>query len=100
MMKSPKFHGHTPGLDEGLPFIVIACERCGRCVSPGAGYRQQVSSMRRIAVTGTTLSEVHRGNPLEVVEHLATSQVWAFERASDDELNVVVQGKWADYQVL
>jgi hypothetical protein len=56
--------------------------------------------MRRIAVTGTTLSEVHRGNPLEVVEHLATSQVWAFERASDDELNVVVQGKWADYQVL
>src|SRR5262245_7778233 len=56
--------------------------------------------MRRIAVTGTTLSEAHRGNPLEVVEHLATSQVWAFERASDDELNVVVQGKWADYQVL
>ena len=57
-------------------------------------------SMRRAAVTGTTLSEVHRGNPLEVVEHMAISQVWAFERARDDELNVVVQGKWADYQVL
>jgi hypothetical protein len=56
--------------------------------------------MRRIAVTGATFSEVHRVNPLEVVEHLATSQVWALERASDDELNVVVQGKRADYQVL
>jgi len=54
----------------------------------------------RIAVTATTLSEIHRGNPLEVVEHMATSQLWAFERASDDELNVVVQGKWANYQVL
>jgi hypothetical protein len=54
----------------------------------------------RIAVTVTTLSEVHRGNPLEVVEHMATSHLWAFERASDDELNVVVQGEWTDYQVL
>jgi hypothetical protein len=56
--------------------------------------------MRRTAVTGTTLSKVHRENPLEVVEHLATSQLWDFERASDDALNVVVQGKWANYQVL
>jgi hypothetical protein len=56
--------------------------------------------MRRIAVTDTPLSRVHRGNPLEVIEHLATSQVWAFERARDDELHVAVQGKWANYQVL
>src|SRR5262249_16025967 len=47
-----------------------------------------------------TLSEVHPGNPLEVVEHLVTSHLWAYERDNDDELNVVVQGKWADYQVL
>jgi len=57
-------------------------------------------SMRRTAVTGTTLSTVHRENPLEVVEHLATSQLWDFERASNDALNVVARGKWADYQVL
>jgi hypothetical protein len=56
--------------------------------------------MRRIAVTATTPAEVHRANPLEVVVHMATSQLWEFERASDDELNIVVQGKWADYQVL
>ena len=56
--------------------------------------------MRRTVVTSATLPEVHRGNPLQVVEHLATSHVWEFERTSDDELNVVVWGKWADYQVL
>jgi hypothetical protein len=57
-------------------------------------------SMRRLAVTAMTRSEVHRENPLELVEHLATSHLWAFERASDDELNVVVQGKSAYYQIL
>jgi len=57
-------------------------------------------SMRRTAVTGTTLSKVHRENPLEVVEHLGTSQLWDFERASDDALSVVVQGKSANYRVL
>jgi len=56
--------------------------------------------MRRIAVTAMTPSEVHRGNPLEVVEHMATSHLWEFKRASDAELNVVVQGRRANYQVL
>ena len=46
-----------------------------------------------------TLTEVHRGNPLEVVEHMATSHLWSFERACEDELTIVVRGKWADYQV-
>jgi len=56
--------------------------------------------MRRTSVTSTSLSKIHRENPLEVVEHLATSQLWDFERASDDALNVVVQGKWANYRIL
>ena len=55
--------------------------------------------MRRIAVTAMPLTEVHHGNPLEVVEHMATRHLWPFERACDDELVIVVQGKWADYQV-
>src|SRR5690349_20914687 len=51
-------------------------------------------------MTAVTASEIHRGNPLEVVEHVATSHVWEFERANDDELNALVQGKWASYHVL
>jgi hypothetical protein len=50
-------------------------------------------------VTAITLTEVHRGNPLEVVEHIATNHLWSFERACDDELVIVVEGKWAEYQV-
>ena len=51
-------------------------------------------------MTTVTPSEIRRGNPLEVVEHMAMSHVWEFERASDDELNVVVEGQRANYQVL
>jgi hypothetical protein len=87
-------------LEEDMPFIFTRKGGGLCCLGPAAGYRQHVLSIGRIAVTATTLSEVHRGNPLEVVEHMATSQLWAFERASDDELNVVMQGKSANYQVL
>jgi hypothetical protein len=55
--------------------------------------------VRRTAVRAITLTEVHRGNPLEMVEHLATRHSWSFERACEDELVIVVDGKWADYQV-
>jgi hypothetical protein len=50
-------------------------------------------------VTGMILTEVHRGNPLEVVEHIATHRSWSFERSCEDELVIVVRGKWSDYQV-
>jgi hypothetical protein len=40
-----------------------------------------------------------RGNPLEVVERIATTNDWSFERAGDDEITILVRGKWADYQV-
>ncbi len=44
-------------------------------------------------------SEQARGNPLEVVERLASTNDWSFERAGDDEITILVRGKWTDYQV-
>ena len=41
----------------------------------------------------------HRLNPLDVVERLAAGNDWSFERASDDEITILVTGKWTDYQV-
>ena len=38
-------------------------------------------------------------NPLDVVERLAAVNDWSFERASDDEITILVTGKWTDYQV-
>jgi hypothetical protein len=45
------------------------------------------------------ISKVQRGNPLEVVERMATTHLWSCERACEDEVTIVVRGKWGDYQV-
>ena len=39
------------------------------------------------------------GNPLEVVERVAATNGWSFERAGEDEITIVAAGKWTDYQV-
>jgi len=38
-------------------------------------------------------------NPLDVVEHMATRNNWPFERAGEDEIAIVVTGRWTNYQV-
>lgn len=38
-------------------------------------------------------------HPLDVLERLAVSQDWTFDRDDDDELSVMVGGSWAEYQV-
>jgi hypothetical protein len=57
--------------------------------------------MRKVTVASMTLIDidVRRGNPLEVVERVASTHQWSFERAGEDELTIVVRGKWTDYQV-
>jgi hypothetical protein len=45
------------------------------------------------------ISKVQRENPLEVVERMAATRRWSCERACEDEVIIVVQGKWSDYQV-
>jgi hypothetical protein len=44
-------------------------------------------------------SEQTRGNPLDVVEGVAAVNGWSFERATEDEITLVVAGHWTDYQV-
>jgi hypothetical protein len=41
----------------------------------------------------------HHNNPLDVVERMASGNNWPFERTSDDEITLVVTGKWTNYQV-
>ena len=38
-------------------------------------------------------------NPIDLVEYLAASHDWTCDRASNDELTLVVAGTWADYHV-
>ena len=45
------------------------------------------------------LTHDHIINPLEVVERMASGNDWPFERAGEDEIALVVTGKWTNYQV-
>ena len=38
-------------------------------------------------------------NPLDVVERLAAGNDWPFERTGEDEIALVVTGRWTNYQV-
>jgi hypothetical protein len=38
-------------------------------------------------------------NPVDLVERIASSNDWATERTGDDELTLIVAGRWADYHV-
>ncbi len=38
-------------------------------------------------------------NPLDMVEQLANHNDWSFERSNEDEVTLVVTGRWADYQI-
>jgi hypothetical protein len=45
------------------------------------------------------LSDDSRLNPLDVVERIAAINDWSFERAGDDEITILVAGRWSDYQI-
>src|ERR1700722_9098829 len=47
----------------------------------------------------TDFAEDQQFNPVGVVERMATTHDWSFARASEDEVTLVVAGKWTDYQV-
>src|SRR5215475_4732413 len=52
--------------------------------------------------TGMSLiefSEQPHVNPLDVVERVAGTNGWSFERTGEDEITILVTGKWTDYQV-
>lgn len=38
------------------------------------------------------------GDPLSAVESLAHSNDWVFERLAQDEISILVDGRWASYQ--
>ncbi len=49
-----------------------------------------------------SLIEIARGshnNPLDVVERMAAGNNWPFERAGENEIGLVVTGRWTNYQV-
>lgn len=46
-----------------------------------------------------THADGYRINPLDVVERIAAGNDWSFECAGDDEITILVTGRWTDYQL-
>ncbi|MBK5961427.1 hypothetical protein CCR97_24950 [Rhodoplanes elegans] len=38
-------------------------------------------------------------NPVDIVERIAAVNDWSFARSSEDEVTLVMTGKWTDYQI-
>lgn len=36
-------------------------------------------------------------NPVDMIEHIAASNDWSFDRSGDHEITISVQGQWTDY---
>lgn len=51
--------------------------------------------MSAVAVETTTRSP----NPLDVVEEIVLANEWPFDRTTDDEMFVEIQGRWCDYRL-
>jgi hypothetical protein len=71
-------------------------------VESGVRASSAHSTSRRQVERGMSLiefTEHTRVNPLDVVERLAATNGWSFERAGDEEITIVVTGKWSDYQI-
>lgn len=40
-----------------------------------------------------------QSNPVDMIEFVAASNDWSFERSGEDEIAMTVKGRWADYHV-
>jgi hypothetical protein len=45
------------------------------------------------------LSHGRVNSPIDLIEQIANSNDWATERASEDEITLIVAGQWTDYNV-
>ena len=45
------------------------------------------------------LKTERQSNPVDLIEFVADTNDWSFERSADDELALTVEGRWADYRV-
>jgi hypothetical protein len=45
------------------------------------------------------IAPAQQGTPLDVVERMAAGNNWPFERTGEDEITLIVTGKWTNYQV-
>lgn len=81
--------GGPPELETDLFDVCALCAERG-----GAPQNDRKHYMELIELD--IAREIH---PVDVIEHVAHTNDWAFERAGDDEISISVAGNWTDYHV-
>ena len=38
-------------------------------------------------------------HPIDIVEHLAVTRAWDFDRVGDDQIAMAVEGQWRTYSI-
>lgn len=66
---------------------------------PVASERFVPSNWHGLRMSLIDIEQERQSNPVDVIEHIAALNDWAFERAGDDEITVSVAGGWCDYHV-
>lgn len=69
-----------------------------RCACCGVRIATSQTAVRD-GMSLTDFSQPQRASPLDVVERIAAGHDWAFERAGDDEITILISGECSDYQV-
>ena len=72
-------------------------QQSGVCVSSAeraVAERQDIALMELLELE--IAREIH---PVDVIEQVAHTNDWSFERTGDDEISISVTGTWTDYQV-
>ena len=50
-------------------------------------------------MTFAETTQIPQRNPVDVVERIAAHRDWSFDRSSEDEVSLVVAGRWSEYQL-
>jgi hypothetical protein len=66
-------------------------------VLPGRAMR--ISDNRKRMMELLELEASREIHPVDVIEQVANSNDWSFERNTDDEISITVAGLWTEYQV-
>lgn len=58
-----------------------------------------ISGSRRCCMSLMELEFERQSNPVDMIEFVASSNDWSFERSGEDEIAMTVEGRWASYHV-
>ncbi|GAA0599628.1 YbjN domain-containing protein [Paenochrobactrum glaciei] len=84
-------------------FVCASVLRCKQS-EPGERHVRRTTNalMRAGQETDMSLVELEFArelHPVDVIEHVANSNEWSFERTGDDEIAISVAGSWTDYHI-